>query len=119
MFRSMVLVAAVLLSAGAFAGSASAQGMDSATLHGKDADMLAHFKNPQPYRVCHEEGNEQLSVTYDDQKVMIDSGDCVHVEAAKISAKGQSDNAVHRLRFGSVAGPRRQKWWTQGRGQRD
>ena len=88
-------------------------------MQGTDADTLAHFKSPRAYRVCHDEGNEQLAVTYDDQKVMIESGDCVHLEASKISAQGRSDKAIHRLRFGSVGGPRGQKWHTQGRGKRD
>ena len=70
-------------------------------LFDRDEDAAEEIKN---LIEANNPGVKDLAVTYDDQTVMIESGDCVHLEASKISAQGRSDKAVHRLRFGSVAG---------------
>ena len=76
-----------------------------ATVTGTEEKLLLHKKKAGHYSVCNA-GSHPLAVTYDRDGVDLHSGDCVSVEAAKISAKGKHESAENKVVVFHNARPR-------------
>ena len=63
-----------------------------ATVSGTDEKTLVHKKGPGHYSVCNS-GSHDLSVSHDESIMDVAPGDCVSVEASKISVTGTNANA--------------------------
>ncbi len=98
-------VAAIAVSAPAFARGAM-QNVNAdyrswgtphatASVTGTQEKMLLHKANSGHYSVCNH-GSHSLNVSYDASSASVDSGDCMAVEAKKISVKGTNATAFNR-----------------------
>ena len=67
----------------------------SASVSGTQEKTLLHKETSGHYSVCNH-GSHALSLNYDANNASVDSGDCMAVEAKKISVKGTDDNAFSR-----------------------
>ena len=63
-----------------------------ATVSGTGEKKLVHKKRAGHYSVCNS-GSHSLAVSHDDSATDVAPGDCVSVEASKISVKGTDANA--------------------------
>ena len=68
----------------------------SAQIHGTQEKTVVHRQAPGHYAVCIEWGKHSLQLLYDADSTDIEPGDCVSVEASKISIKGKSDDEFSR-----------------------
>ena len=68
----------------------------SATVSGTQEKILIHKQRPGHYTVCVEWSTYDLQVTYDAHSTDIKAGDCVAVEASRISIKGKSEDEFSR-----------------------
>ncbi len=67
----------------------------SATIAGTQQKTLIDKQSIGQYSVC-SEGSHSLTVSYDKSAMDVASGDCVGVEASKISVKGTNANAYNK-----------------------
>lgn len=67
----------------------------SASVAGTQEKTLLHKQSSGHYSVCNQ-GSHALTVSYDAENAAVDSGDCMAVEAKKISVKGTDDAGFHR-----------------------
>ncbi len=68
----------------------------SATVSGTQEKTLIHKLRPGHYTICVEWSTYDLQLTYDAHSTDIKAGDCVAVEASKISIKGKSEGEFSR-----------------------
>ncbi len=69
----------------------------STTVSGTQEKTLIHKLRPGHYTVCVEWSTYNLQLTYDAHSTDIKAGDCVAVEASKISIKGKSEGEFSRV----------------------
>ena len=69
----------------------------TASVSGTQEKTLLHKQNSGHYSVCNH-GSHALALNYDENNASVDSGDCMAVEAKKISVKG-TDNAAFNQAF--------------------
>ncbi len=68
----------------------------SATISGTQEKTLIHKQKPGDYTVCVEWSKYGLQLTYDANSMDIEPGDCLSVEASRISNKGKSEDEFSR-----------------------
>ncbi len=68
----------------------------SATISGTKEKTFIHKQQPGHYTVCVEWSKYGLQLTYDANSIDIEGGDCVAVEASRISIKGKSEGEFSR-----------------------
>ena len=67
----------------------------TASVSGRQQKTLLHKENSGHYSVCNH-GSHALTVSYDASSASVDSGDCMAVQAKKISVKGTDNGAFNR-----------------------
>ncbi len=68
----------------------------SAQIYGTQEKTVIHTKAPGHYIVCVEWGKYSLQLIYDTDSTDMEPGDCISVEASKISIKGKSEDEFSR-----------------------
>ena len=67
----------------------------TASVSGTEEKTLLHKQNNGHYSVCNH-GSHALEVSYDADSTTVASGDCMAVEAKKISVKGTDNSAFNQ-----------------------
>ena len=67
----------------------------TASVSGTQEKTILHKSMSGHYSVCNH-GSHALTVSYDTASASVDSGDCMAVEAKKISVKGTDNSAFNR-----------------------
>ncbi len=94
-FKLLVVIAATMMGCGpalAYHGVPYA----SATISGTQEKTLIHKQRPRDYTVCVEWSKYGLQLTYDANSIDIEPGDCLGVEASRISITGKSEDEFSR-----------------------